>query len=86
MKNKFNFDTATKLSLALNSCATDIQIKNEDMRNRYVSLNESFRDPVYNEYQAEFATCDKSIKDACDLLNELGAAILKYADTLRESY
>ena len=84
MSQKFNFDTGVKLSNALTAVAEELQTKNKDMQDRYNNLNETFKDPVYQEFKAEFSACDRSILAACELLKELSSAVFKYADSLRE--
>ena len=84
--NKLSLPTAHKLCDALRAAEEDLRSKTENMQHLYSCLNESFRDPVYHEYAGEFAACDKSIKDACDLLEELQRALLEYTRRIFETY
>lgn len=85
-KNKITRDTAHRFNMAIDALVTDLTNKTEDMQSRYSALNESFRDPVYHEYKSEFVACDKSIKEACELLREIGAAVVRYADSVLDTY
>lgn len=84
MSNKFTFDIGEALANKLLDLSDIIVDKNELMQQQYNDLAESFRDPVYLEFQSDFNECNRSIKEATEALKELAGSILKYSASLRD--
>lgn len=83
--NKFDFDTATKLSSLLIRTADTMEAENEKMQHNFLALNETWKDRAYGEFQDQFRDADKTVAEAVALLRELNKNMLAYAMKLRDS-
>ena len=75
--NKFNFQIGYALSAQLNRIADEIRIQNRDIQQKYIDLNDTFKDDGYRQFQEEFQNCDKSIEQISETLIELSVVMNK---------
>lgn len=83
-ENKFNFQIGYALSSQLSRISDEIRIQNRDIQQKYIDLNDTFKDEGYNQFKEEFQNCDKSIEEISDTLNELSVLMNKYASELEK--
>jgi len=82
--DKFDFQQAERLIEAVNSSASQIDVKNGQMEKRFGDLREYFKDSGYDDFAGDMSAANKAIADIIQQLHEISKHIASYAERLRQ--
>lgn len=82
--DKFDFHVAADLVQTIESAASVLEIKNEEMATKFGKLNEGFKDDGYDELIPDMSAANQAIKAVNSQLHSVSKHIADYAVRLRD--
>ena len=82
---RLTFDDALNLVSSMTTCTDVLDSENDKLQHNFKALHDEFRDVYYDEFADEFKKGDIAIKEMCDSLTQIGAAVYKYTTSMMDN-
>ena len=80
--DKFDFHVATSLVQAVDTSASTLEAKNEQMEQRFGKLREGFKDSGYDAYALDMSAANNTVKAVVTQMRSVAKHIAEYAEKL----
>lgn len=81
--DKFDFGVAQQLIAAVDSAASALEVKNDQMAQKFARLREGFKDAGYDAFAVDMSAANNAAKGVVTQMQVVGRYIAQYAEKLK---